>query len=185
MIITIGGTAGSGKTSVAFAIAKKLGYTYFGAGEIRRRYALDHGMTLEQLNELSESDPKSDHFADECMRTLAEREDNLVVDGRVAFFFIPKSIKVFIDATLDIRAARVMKDCRVEEKISCLADAKASLDKRQVSDEKRYKTLYGINAFDMSNYDLVIDSTNKVIDEVAGEIYRFVMFKSNCINKKE
>lgn len=183
MIITISGTAGSGKTSVAIAIAKKLGYTYYGAGEIRRRYASDHNMSLEKLNELSESDPESDRLVDEHMRVLSGHEDNIVVDGRVAFFFVPHSIKVFIDAELDVRAKRIMDENRHGEEFKSLEDAKKALQKRQLSDAKRYRTLYGIDAFDFGHYDLVIDNTSKGIEAVAGEIYRFAMFKANELNQ--
>ncbi|MFH0870372.1 MAG: cytidylate kinase family protein [archaeon] len=183
MIITISGTAGSGKTSVAIAIAKKLGYTYYGAGEIRRRYALDHSMSLERLNELSESDPGSDRMVDEHMRVLAEHDDNIVVDGRVAFLFMPRSIKVFIDAGLEVRAKRIMDEKRPGEEFKSLEEAKNALQKRQLSDVKRYHALYGIDAFDAGHYDLIIDNTSRGVDAVAGEIYRFAMFKANELNQ--
>jgi CMP/dCMP kinase len=183
VIITISGTPGSGKSVVAESLAKKLGYKLYGAGDVRRKYALGQKMTLEELNRKSEKDPTSDHLVDDHMKKLGS-EDNLVVNGRMAFKIIPESIKVFIDADVDVRAKRIFDAKRKEEHFAKVSDAKKSIQNRVKSDVKRYEKLYGVNPYDVSHYDLVVDSSNISIDEVVGQIYRFAMFKSNPSKRK-
>jgi CMP/dCMP kinase len=185
MIVTISGTAGSGKSSVGRAIAKILKYKFYSAGEVRGKYAVEHGMTLAELNKKAETDPTSDHMVDNYMVEMGKKEDNIVVDGRVAFLMIPRSIKVFIDAELEVRAERIFKDNREREKFKSMEEAIQKTKERQESDERRYVNLYKINPFDHTHYDLVIDSSEKPIEEIAGEVYRFVMFKENELNKKK
>jgi len=65
VIITIGGTAGSGKSSVAKELAKRLGYKFYSAGDVRRKYALSKGISLAELNKQGEKDPFSDKMVDD------------------------------------------------------------------------------------------------------------------------
>ena len=62
MIITIGGAPGSGKSTVGRMLATNLNIPFFSMGDIRRAYALERGLTIEQLNELAKVDPSSDRL---------------------------------------------------------------------------------------------------------------------------
>jgi cytidylate kinase len=42
-----------------------------------------------------------------------------------------------------------------------------SLKTRVESDTKRYKKYYGVNIFDLTHYDIVLDTTKLGIEEVA------------------
>jgi CMP/dCMP kinase len=184
MIITISGTPGAGKSIIGKILAKKLGYRFYSAGDVRGEYALDHGMTINELNKKAETDPASDKLVDNYMKELAQKEDDLVIDGRVGFLFFPDSIKVFVDADPEIRYDRVFKEARDDETFRNIKDAKKAMDKRVESDIKRYENLYHVNPYDLSRYDLVIDTTSISVEEAVGKIYRFAMFKSNPIKKQ-
>jgi cytidylate kinase len=184
MIITLSGTPGSGKSSVGRALAKKLGYQFYSAGDVRGKYAVSHGMTLHELNKLAEKDPASDKLVDEYMKELSEREDNFIVDARLGFFFVPKSVKIFLDADPAIRYERIFKEEREDEKFKDLKEAKRITEKRVASDIKRYERLYQVNPYDLYHYDLVVDTTKVSIDDAAGQIYRFAMFNSNPSKRK-
>ena len=184
MIITISGTPGSGKSSIAKAVAKRMNYRFYSAGDVRGQYALERGMTIDELNKLAEKDPASDLLVDEYMRQISAKEDNIVVDARLGFYFIPNSIKVFIDADADVRANRILKSSRKDEHYNNFNEAKKAIQRRIESDIRRYRHIYNINPYETRHYDLMVDSTEKSIESAAGEIYRFVMFRIHNSHKK-
>jgi CMP/dCMP kinase len=184
MIITISGTPGSGKSSIAKAVAKRLNYRFYSAGDVRGQYALEHGLTIDELNKLAEKDPASDLLVDEYMKKMGAKEDDIVVDGRLGFYFIPDSIKVFIDADADVRIERVLKSAREDEHYKSFNEAKKAIQQRIDGDKNRYKHSYNVDISETKHYDLIVDSTDKSIEAAAGEIYRFVMFRIHNSHKK-
>ena len=174
MIITISGTPGSGKGTVGRLLAQRLGYRFYSMGDIRRKYAQDRGMSIEELNEISEKDPASDNLVDEYQEKIGEREDKIVIDSRLGFHFIPHSFKIFLDADERTRAQRIMNDSRSSEKYKSIEDAVQGLRKRQESDEKRYKNLYNANPYDKKSvgYDLIVDTSENKPEELVEMILK-------------
>ena len=74
MIITIGGQAGSGKSSVGELLAKRIGYRYWSMGDIRREMARKRGMTLREFNKLGEREDFTDKEVDEFQRELGKKD---------------------------------------------------------------------------------------------------------------
>lgn len=166
MIISLTGNPGSGKTSVAKLLAAELGYKWYSMGDLRGKYAMEHGMTLEELNYLGETDPNTDKMIDDFQTKLGETEDNFIVDGRLSWHFIPHSFKIFLVCDLHEAARRIFaaaKDPqanRADEKhLSSEEEVYGSLTRRIASDVTRYRTHYGIDLSDMSHFDVVIDTT--------------------------
>ncbi|MGH9879179.1 MAG: nucleoside monophosphate kinase, partial [Nitrososphaerales archaeon] len=56
MIITIAGRPGSGKTTVAKEVAKRLGFKHLSTGDMRGQLAMEHGLTIDQLNEIGKKE---------------------------------------------------------------------------------------------------------------------------------
>ena len=56
MIITISGIAGSGKSTVAKLLAKKLNYNHYSIGEFMRDIAKEKNTSLLELSNLAETD---------------------------------------------------------------------------------------------------------------------------------
>lgn len=172
MIITISGNAGSGKSTVAKVLKVKLGMKRYYMGGILRDIAKQKGLTLEEFSNLRLKNSSFDKEIDEYQKNLANK-DNIIVEGRTSFYFIPNSFKIFLKCSLDVAAERIFKDKR-EEESGTLKEIKELLIKRSKQDEQRYLELYGINPFDESNYDLVIDTSNLRVDEVVEEIISFI-----------
>ena len=173
MIVTISGKAGSGKSTAAKLLAKRLGFRHYSIGDLMRKMALERGMTLAEFNRLGEKEDFTDKEVDEYQRELGKKEDNFVIDGRLSFHFIPHSFKIFITADLNTRTERVYKDESRHENLKGLEDAKKALVERNKSDLMRYQKYYGID-IEKEKYDLVIDNLNKPPERVVDEIIRFL-----------
>ena len=171
MIITISGWPGSGKTTVGKLLARKLNYKFYSMGNLRGKTALEKNLTIDQLNKIGEDESWTDKDVDEYQKKLGEKEDNLIVEGRLSFHFIPKSLKIFLKVDQIIGAARIFNYPRKdEEKKETIEEMIEFIKKRVESDLKRYEKYYGINFLNNKNYDIIIITSNLKIDEVVEKI---------------
>ena len=177
MIITISGTPGSGKSTVAKIIAKKLKLEHYSTGDFMRQLAEENKMNILEFSKLAEKDRSIDEELDQRQINLGREKDDFVIDGRLSWHFIPNSIKIFIDADFNSRAERIFHDHIRKELNVTLENTKTKLKEREKSEIKRYKKYYNINAYDKKNYDFVVDSTKLEPDEVAQKVIEFVKKK--------
>jgi len=174
MIIALGGRAGSGKSTIAKAVAKKLGYRHYSMGDLQRQIAKEKGISLLELGKLEENDDSFDRELDRKQKELGEKEDNFVIDGRLSAFFIPNALKIFLDADPKTRAERILKDRREMEQSKDLKAMLKSIEQREASENKRYKTYYGFDCYDPRHYDTVIDSTSLGVEQVVEKVLALV-----------
>jgi predicted cytidylate kinase len=168
MLITISGIPGSGKTTVARLLSKRLGIPHVYAGDIYRQQAAERGLTLAQLNELAEKDHSIDRELDARLAEYA-RAGGVVLEGRLAGFIADAekvdALKVWLTASDRVCAARVAQREG--------ADAERVLKEnaaRHDSDAKRYKLIYGYDLDDTSIYDLSLVTDDQTPDSIAGVI---------------
>jgi cytidylate kinase len=181
MIITISGPTGSGKSTVGRMLAKRLGYRFLSAGDMRGEIALGMGMTIDELNDIGKKEIWTDKRVDDRIRRLGETGDGLVIDGWAAFHFIPRSFKVFLDVGLEEGAGRVFRDQRPDEKrAASLGEAVEMARKRIEETRERYRKHYGFDFMDKGNYDLVIDTTRMSPEKVVGMILEAVEAAGNA-----
>ncbi|MCI0654105.1 MAG: cytidylate kinase family protein [Methylococcaceae bacterium] len=166
-IITITGDLASGKSLVAKKIAKELGAVYFSTGLIQREIASKYAMTTLELNQYSETHPEIDREIDDRVRTLSDRNTDLVVDSRMAWHFLPHSFKVFLSTNIVRAAERVIADTeRSSEPVyKNHNDAMLKLQARKRSENRRYMQLYNADCSSMTNFNLVVDTTHSVPDD--------------------
>lgn len=176
MNISITGNLGSGKSSVA-KILKERGYEIFSTGNIFRQLAMERGVSVEefnkQVNEAAKRGDRSvDRMIDDTTTRISEERDNIVIDSRLAWHFAPKSFKVFLITDIDESSRRVFHDnVRANsESYKSQEECKKALINRQKLETVRYKEIYDIDYYDMSNYNLIIESTNASPEEIAQEI---------------
>lgn len=161
MKITISGMPGSGKTTVGKMLAEKLGLEFLSVGDIRGKMAMDRGITIEELNKIGETEDWTDREADDYQKNYGATHDNFIVEGRLAFYFIPDSIKIFLDADLRAAAERVWRDPRPDEaKRASVEDEMRAMSERIESDKKRYLKYYGADPYDKKQFDIAIDTTS-------------------------
>jgi len=171
LIITISGDPGSGKSTIAKELAKKLKAKRIYVGQIRRQLAKQKGLTLEQLNQYAQTHPETDVDIDKKVasqaRQLAQKSP-VIVEGRTQFHFIPESFKLYVKVSLNEGAKRIWqqmqsekaKSARNEGEINSLVQLKKSIKQRIFSDKKRYQKYYGIDHTKKSNYDFVLDTSH-------------------------
>jgi cytidylate kinase len=170
-IISITGDLGSGKSTVSSLLCKRLGYDYVHTGKIQREIANRYNMTTLELNKYSETHPEIDEEIDATFKSLNE-STNVIADSRLAWFFVPKSFKVFLKTNLIISASRISDDNQREnEKYSSKEEAVNKIMARRASENKRYLELYGANYSDLSTFNLVIDTSFITPERVADIIF--------------
>ena len=175
MIITISGKAGSGKSTVAKLLSEKLKLKHYSIGDLMRAMAADKGINLLELNKIAESDNSIDFELDNKLKEMGKAKNNFVVDGRLTAFFIPQAdVKVFLETDDEVRAGRILRDKRQQEKSASLKETIENIRKREESEKKRYKKYYGIDYMDSKLYNFVIDTTKLNPNEVVRKIIGFV-----------
>lgn len=153
MLLTISGFAGSGKTTVATGLSRRLGFAHISAGEVFRELARERAMSLEQLSKLAETEPEIDKMVDRRQAELARSREHAVVDGRLSGCVLKADIAVWLKAPLEVRAQRIAGR---EGKRRAAALNETRL--RDSSETVRYRTFYDIDMTNLDVYDLVIDT---------------------------
>ncbi|MDR0815071.1 MAG: cytidylate kinase family protein [Bacteroidales bacterium] len=158
-MISITGDLGSGKSTVSDILCKELKYGYVYTGAIQRKIAEKYGMTTTELNKYAETHPEIDEEIDSTFRSLNDATD-LIVDSRLAWFFIPKSFKLFLKTNLMVAADRICKDKqRKNESYLSVDEAAKQMTERKTSENKRYMELYGADCTNMRLFDLIVDTS--------------------------
>ncbi len=181
MIITISGAPGSGKSTVAKKLAKKLNWPRFYGGGIRRLKAKVMGLTLTEYNKLGENDPRTDLGVDQYLEKMSKKYPNCLIESRTAWYFIPNSIKIYLDVEEKIGAKRVFMELqkrnhRNEDKnLRTVKDVWLSHHRRKLGDIKRYRKYYKIkNVFAKKNYDFVLNTSKLTRQQVSDKVYRYI-----------
>ena len=175
MIITISGNIGSGKSTVAKRLAKRLAYPTLDVGALRRAEAKRRGMTLAAFNAWAEKHPKEGDWAFEqkFIRT-ARRKKNIIVTGRVAYHFLPESFKVFLKVSAREGARRTLanqKDRPNEFHADVSLTSLIRLHAQRIrSDVRRYRKSYHLNILDLKQYDYILDTSRIPIPTVVKRV---------------
>ena len=178
MIITIAGPPGSGKDSVAKLLAEKLDYNVVSLGGMKRDAAVSKGMTIEQYNNWSKENSKEgDTNFDNFLVEYGKENDNFIMVARLGWYFIPNSKKVFIDVDSKVGAERIFNqkinsyERGNTENTVCSIEEQENMDVDRIDNEReRFLKLYGVDPYDKSNYDLILDSTIFKVKEIVDKL---------------
>jgi cytidylate kinase len=169
--IVVSGDLGSGKSTVSREIARRLGLRRVSVGDLYREMAHSRGMSALQLNLHAELDDAVDGYVDQLQQEIAKSDEQLVVDGRLAWFFFTDAFKVHLVTDPAVAARRVLSRPSDEvEAYSSLAEAQDRLKNRSESERIRFVTRYGADKNRLRNYDLVCDTTSAPSGEVVEHI---------------
>ena len=165
--ISLAGDLGSGKSTVAKILIPTLGAEYYSTGAIVRSVAEKRGMTVVELNKYMETHPELDHEIDDGIAALSDDPRSLIIDSRMAWHFTKGTFKVYLSTDIETSAYRIMNANREGEHASSLEETIAETRARRESEKKRYMEQYGVDIKNLTNYDLVVDTTVATPDEVA------------------
>ena len=154
MIITIGGLAGTGTTTLAEVLSEKLDIPYISAGFIFREMAAEHGMSVLEFSEFAEGNDDIDKEIDKRQAEKAKSAENLIVEGRLSAFFVDSAdLKLWLMTPFDVRSKRIAQ--REEKSVDV---AKNEIITREQSEALRYKEIHNIDISNMDIYDLIINT---------------------------
>ncbi|MDP2812235.1 MAG: AAA family ATPase [bacterium] len=184
-IITISGTPGSGKSTVAKNITSIFNAQRVYIGGLWRDIAKEKNMTLEELNKYVMDNPQADIDMDKKIAKEARqlvKKSIVIVEGRVQFLFLPESVKIFIKANPEEAAKRVWQEIqnpknkkeRNEANITSLAELKTNQKERASNDIIRYKKIYHIDYTNESQYDFILDTSNISAEEATRKVTDFI-----------
>lgn len=173
-LVTVAGQIGSGKTAVCKEIAQRTGWAVVSAGGILRKMAQEHGMSVLDFNEYVKNKPDIDASIDNYLASLKDSPDSLLIDSRLAWHFLPMSIKTYLVVDPRVGAGRVFAASRADEDHASIETAIADIQERHRLEQERFQALYSVNLGDWRNYDLIVETTGATPAEVADKVLEYV-----------
>lgn len=156
MIIAVSGFTGSGKNTLGELLAKELGYKLICP--TFKDLAAKEKISLMEFQKKAEKDHDIDKKFDAVLKEMvAKTNGNCVVTTWLGPWIVDADFRIKVSAPLEIRAVRVAKrdDMTLEQ-------AKKHVKERDDNNQKRYLKVYGIDIYDESKFDAILDSgTNK------------------------
>ncbi len=171
-VISITGDLASGQSTVSKMLAEDLNYHLYRNGTYFRSLAIEKGMSVTEFGEYVENHPDIDKQIEKSATEYASTHQNIVIDAKMGWYAVPESFKVYLKVDLDIAAKRAFADPnrKRSEDLPTLQAQKEDMIRRTKNDLSRYFRLYHVHRDDMSNYDLVLDTSNLTPKEVLKKI---------------
>ncbi|AWR97307.1 AAA family ATPase [Acidianus sulfidivorans JP7] len=180
MIIVISGPSGSGKTTVAKNLSKKYNLDFVSAGNIFREFAEKSGKDLITMNKDAEKNFDIDKLIDSKILEKAKK-GNVVIESHIAGWLLKDiaDFSIYLWAPLEVRAMRISS----RDKLS-YEDALMKIIEREQSHYFRFWKYYGIDLFDLTPFDIVINTSKISVENTICVISKFIdnyIKKSNNI----
>lgn len=123
-----------------------MGYKELYVGGIFREIAAERGLSIEEFYAKLSEEPELEKAVDERQERLMRETDNVVVQGRIAWYFAKKSpflvVNFFLAVEPLVGAERQGK--RSENSGKKPAEIRRLSDERQENERKHYLDLYDI-----------------------------------------
>ena len=171
-IISIAGELASGKGAVSSILIEKLNYGIYRNGEYFRKLAKEHNMDVTTFNMYVDKHPEIDIQIEKSAAEYAKTHTKFIIDARLGWYAVPESFKIYLTVDIDEAARRAFNDAKRKEteNFNSIEEQKQDLVKRYTLENERYFKLYNVRKEDLSNYDLVLDTTNNTPEEIANKI---------------
>lgn len=171
-IITITGDHASGQGTLSNNLQKKLNYEIYRNGQYVRKLAAEKGMSIVEFQTYLNEHPDLDREVEKSAANYASTRDNLIIDAKLGWYAIPESFKVYLKVDIEVAVKRAFEDAsrKETEPFASLEEARNKILYRHREETNRWKEEYGVNRDDMSNYDLVLDTTELTPQEVSNTV---------------
>jgi len=173
LVIAISGLPGTGSTSVAKELAKRLGLKYFSPGEYFKSQSKGKE-SIRALEVWRSEIGKKKGFHEEIDKSQIKKAKagGIVICGKLSIHKLRDiaDFKFWIESPLDVRAERAAHRDKIpkENAIKLLRD-------RERIEREEWKRLYGIDYFTQKGLaDLIVDTSNKSLEASVNEILDFI-----------
>ncbi|MDW8043661.1 MAG: cytidylate kinase family protein [Nitrososphaerota archaeon] len=172
LVVLISGQAATGKSTLGRALARRLGVRYYSGGDALMRLARRMGYdakgrkwwdTPEGMKFLAEREANFDFdkMVDQELMRIAE-ERPAVIDSWVLPWLMDEGYKIWLKASLEVRAKRLAKRGRMSYE-----EAQRVLREREERNRALYREIYGIRwGEDLEPFHLVLDTSSLSKDDV-------------------
>lgn len=175
--ITLSGYAGSGKSTVGKEIAKLLNYEFVSIGNYTREIVEnDYQMTINEFQKECKLNPGLDHKIDQQFASMCNTGNRLVIDYRLGFHFIKEAFHVLLKVKDKNASERLNSTNRKNEDT-----APQDITHRNQQMKERFQALYKADFSDVENYDMVTETDDLTIKEIAQIIIKHFLIQ----NKKQ
>ena len=162
--IAVSGKSGCGNTTISRLVSEKLELAFINF--TFRSLAAEKEISLKDILELAAKDDWWDQEVDHRQVAMAQKTDGCVLGSRLAIWMLKEAdLKVYLRASPDTRAHRI-----VLREGGTLEEVATFTKERDRQDRERYLRIYGIDNDDYSFADLIVDTDNLGIEEIAGVI---------------
>lgn len=170
LVIVISGLPGSGSSTIAKELAKKLDLDYFSLGFRQKNLMKGENQTQATIDTWKMKLVQSKSFHEDMDKFQIEKakEGNVVISSKLGIHMLKDlaTFTVWLDVPLEERAKRTSR----RDGIS-VDDAKKLISERERIERKSWKKIYGFDYFDQKKEaNFVLDSANLTIEQTVEKI---------------
>jgi cytidylate kinase len=179
VVVAISGPPAVGSTSVAKAVAKRLGLPLLVVGKLQKRIVRTKNESRAALLSwrTKYGSSKRTHTERDMMQVERAKKGDVVICSKLAIHFL-KDItpyKVWLAAPLAVRAKRAAQRDGTDVK-----ETFKEISERERIERREWKRIYGFDYFYQRKIaDLVVDSSNLTLKQTVDKIVRFVKSKKS------
>jgi predicted cytidylate kinase len=159
--ISLSGLVGSGKSTIGKQLAQILNYEFISVGNFSRKIAREkYGMNINEFQKYCEKNPQIDHEIDNHFAKYCSQNSDLIIDYRLAYYFIPDCFHVFLRVSEEVAHKRLKnaKDAQRNQEFDNQKNMYEVMKKRNEDMKNRFLKTYQTDFTDESHYHLVIDT---------------------------
>jgi predicted cytidylate kinase len=172
--ISLGGLAGSGKSTTGKLLADILNYEFVSVGNFSRKIAMEeYGMNINQFQQYCEENPHIDLEIDNYFTQYCTQKSNLIIDYRLAYHFISDCFHVFLKVSEEIAHKRLQnaKDAQRNQEFDN-QNMYEVMKKRNEDMRNRFLKTYQTDFTDVKHYHLVVNTDDLTPNEICDLILK-------------
>ncbi len=182
---TISWAAWAWKSTIIKNIIEKLWYNTADIWQVFRARAISKWLTISEYDKLLEQHPEEDKaLEDEFTEIVQNSDKDILVSRRMGFHCLPEIFSIRLDISPEEWARRVLKQDRwqQEKKYKNQAEALQANKDRMERLQKRLSNVYWVDFMDKSNYDKIISTENKTLEENIKDVIDAIKEHENTKN---